>query len=74
MRLTPRALWLLLGLAASGCVGGPTSDWPKGADEDDGDSPLTPPTNGAADAGASAGGLDAGRPTFDDGDCAGPDG
>jgi hypothetical protein len=50
-------LLLLLCLATVGCEGGPTSEWPRGV-EDDGESTPTAP---ARDAGA-AGSLDAGVP------------
>lgn len=50
--LSPRALCVVICLAASACFGGPTSEWPaKGHDDE---SPHTPPPGaGASDGGGS---------------------
>lgn len=53
--LSPRALWVVICLAASACIGGPTSEWPTSGHESE--NPQTPPRGGSAD----AGGLNAGR-------------
>jgi hypothetical protein len=79
-----RVLWLSLCCAAAvagACFGGPTSDWPKGADGDD-DESGAPPVGPMRDGGLAGGGkLDAGtsKPTYDSclpdaGDAGLPDG
>lgn len=56
-------VFVLVGcLAASACVGGPTSEWPKGADSDDGDEGTSGP--GPMDAGKKPSqSIDAGVPS-----------
>ena len=53
----------MLCLAASGCFGGPTSDWPPRNNDNGGEGPKSPPSTGAgaADAGIHPGlSIDAG--------------
>lgn len=57
MFLRPRTLLLLLCLAASGCIGGPTSDWPRGASSDSDDEASGPATRDAGRKPAIDGGV-----------------
>ncbi len=64
-----RALWFVSCFAAVGCFGGPTSDWPKGADsEDDDEKPSAPANADGGTAGSAvdaAAARDAGKSTID---------